>query len=161
VEIIPLEERVGNLLRVNCQTVALAESCTGGLVGHLITQVPGSSDYLRGGVIAYSNDAKADLLGVKRNTLEKFGAVSEETAIEMAQGARVLFAADYAIAVTGIAGPSSDDTEKPVGLTWLALSSEDSTQTECHQWQGDREENKTQSAEAALRLLLVTIEKTT
>lgn len=154
---IPVEERVGHILRKMGKTIALAESCTGGLVGHLITQVPGSSDYLRGGVIAYSNDAKVQLLGVRRETLDQFGAVSEETAIEMAQGARKLFTADYAIAVTGIAGPSSDDSEKPVGLTWIATSSEATTQTESHQWHGDRGENKEQSAEAALRLVLATI----
>lgn len=156
---IPLEERVGHLLRGQNKTIALAESCTGGLVGHLLTQVPGSSDYLRGGVIAYSNDAKEQILGVKRQTLDQFGAVSEETAIEMAQGARKLFSADYSIAVTGIAGPSSDDTEKPVGLTWLAVGSENATQTESHHWLGDRGKNKTLSAEAALRLLLASLEE--
>jgi nicotinamide-nucleotide amidase len=150
----PLEEIVGNSLREMNKTVALAESCTGGLVGHLLTQVPGSSDYLKGGVIAYSYAAKEEILGVKRETLDQFGAVSEETAIEMAKGARELFGADLAIAVTGIAGPSSDSSEKPVGLTWLAVSSDETTQTETHQWEGNRSENKQQSAEAALILLL-------
>jgi PncC family amidohydrolase len=120
----------------------------------LITQVPGSSDYLRGGVIAYSNTAKQQILGVKKQTLDQFGAVSEQTAIEMAQGARDLFHSDLAIAVTGIAGPTSDNSDKPVGLTWLAVSSAEATQTESHLWQGDRLENKAQSAEAALKLLL-------
>lgn len=150
----PLEVLVGISLREKTKTIALAESCTGGLVGHLITQVPGSSDYLKGGVIAYSYEAKEEILGVKRETLNQYGAVSEQTAIEMAKGARKLFAADYALAVTGIAGPSSDRTDKPVGLTWLAINSGESTRTETHQWQGSRTENKQHSAEAALELLL-------
>lgn len=150
----PLELLVGISLRERKKTIALAESCTGGLVGHLITQVPGSSDYLKGGVIAYSNEAKEEILGVSKETLGQYGAVSELTAIEMAEGARELFAAHYALAVTGIAGPSSDGSEKPVGLTWLAISSREATQTEVHHWQGSRTENKQKSAEAALRLLL-------
>lgn len=152
-ENIPFEESVGRLLREQNKTLALAESCTGGLVGHLITQVPGSSDYLKGGVIAYSNAAKEQILGVRKQTLDQFGAVSEETAVEMAQGARKLFSSDFTIAVTGIAGPSSDDTEKPVGLTWIAIGSEHATRTGSHLWSGDRKENKQLSAEAALQLL--------
>lgn len=155
---VPIEEQVGNLLRQKGLTVSLAESCTGGLVGHLLTQVPGSSDYLMGGVIAYSNAAKEQILRVKKQTLDQFGAVSEETAIEMAQGAMELFHTDFAIAVTGIAGPASDYSEKPVGLTWIALRSEETTQAESHLWQGDRAENKAQSAEAALQLLLAILD---
>ncbi len=151
---IPLEEQVGNSLRQQGKTIALAESCTGGLIGHLLTQVPGSSDYLRGGVIAYSYQAKESILGVKKETLDTFGAVSEETAVEMASGARELFATDMAIAVTGIAGPSSDLSDKPVGLTWLAVRTHESTLTESHIWKGNRSENKQKSAEAALVLLL-------
>lgn len=151
---IPLEERVGNALRQQGKTIALAESCTGGLIGHLLTQVPGSSDYLRGGVIAYSYEAKENLLSVKKETLDQFGAVSEETVVEMASGARELFASDLAIAVTGIAGPCSDRSDKPIGLTWLAVSTQESTLTESHIWKGNRSENKQKSAEAALVLLL-------
>lgn len=149
-----LEEHIGQLLKDQNKTLALAESCTGGLVGHLITQIPGSSDYLKGGVIAYSNEAKMQILGVEARTIDQYGAVSEETAIEMAEGARQLFSTDYAVAVTGIAGPASDYSEKPVGLTWVAVRSAGTTRTESHHWQGDRSENKALSAESALNLLL-------
>lgn len=154
----PLEVLVGISLREKKKTLALAESCTGGLLGHLITQVPGSSDYLKGGVIAYSYEAKEEILKVQRDVLNQYGAVSEQAAIQMAEGARKLFDADYALAVTGIAGPSSDRSEKPVGLTWLAISSGESTRTETHQWQGSRAENKEHSAQAALELLLDVLE---
>jgi nicotinamide-nucleotide amidase len=156
---IPLEELVGNALRGQDKTLALAESCTGGLVGHLITQVPGSSEYLKGGVIAYSYAAKEEILGVNKETLDQFGAVSEEAAIEMAEGARELFGTDIAIAITGIAGPSSDRSDKPVGLTWLAISKDKITRAESHQWKGNRSENKQKSADAALTLLLSSLKE--
>ena len=112
----PLEVIVGQLLLQHKLTVALAESCTGGLVGHRITDVPGSSAYLLGGIVAYSYDAKELLLGVKHNTLYDHGAVSAETAVEMARGARRALGADIGISVTGIAGPGGGLPGKPVGL---------------------------------------------
>jgi len=156
----PLELQVGTALRRKKSTVALAESCTGGLVGHLLTQVPGSSDYLMGGVIAYSDKAKEEILGVREQTLKQFGAVSAETAIEMAQGALKVFQTDYAVSVTGIAGPASDLSNKPVGLTWLAVCNANDVWTESHNWEGNRSEIKQQSAEAALELLLKAIGET-
>ncbi|MCR4403934.1 MAG: CinA family protein [Candidatus Acetothermia bacterium] len=149
-----LEERVGELLRARGLTLAVAESCTGGLLGHSLTNLPGSSDYFLGGVIAYSNRAKERLLGVRRETLESEGAVSELTAREMARGARRLFGSDLALATTGIAGPGGGTPEKPVGLVYVALAAPDKELCVRHIWQGDRLENKRRSAERALELLV-------
>lgn len=148
-----LEAIVGELLKQQGLTVSTAESCTGGLVGHRITQVSGSSAYFLGGVIAYSNPAKERLLGVRPETLATHGPVSEETAREMARGARRLFGTDIALSVTGIAGPTGGMPEKPVGLVYIALSAADAEVCERHVWQGDRWQNKEQAAEAALALL--------
>jgi PncC family amidohydrolase len=148
-----LAAEIGELLRAKRLTLATAESCTGGLLGHLITNVPGSSDYFLGGVISYSNEAKERLLGVCRETLEERGAVSEETAREMARGVKDLFHSDLALATTGIAGPGGGTEEKPVGLVYIALAAQDRELCERHRWQGDRLENKRHSAERALALL--------
>jgi nicotinamide-nucleotide amidase len=148
-----LEEKVGALLQAQGLTLATAESCTGGLVGHLITNVPGSSAYYLGGFVAYANEMKESALGVRHDTLVVHGTVSEETAREMAQGARRRLAADVAIAITGIAGPGGGTEEKPVGLVYVALSTPDGERFRRYVWQGDRQANKEQSAEAALQLL--------
>jgi PncC family amidohydrolase len=150
----PLEEQTGELLAQRGWTLAVAESCTGGLLGHRITGVSGSSAYFQGGVISYSNDAKEKVLGVPHETLIEHGAVSEETALAMAQGARRLLGTDIALSVTGIAGPTGGTAEKPVGLVYIALATEGLTMCERHVWKGGRAENKEQSAEAALALLL-------
>lgn len=134
-------------------TLAVAESCTGGLLGHLITQVPGSSAAFLGGMIAYHNRLK-EQLGVPPEVLQEKGAVSAETAREMAQGALRQTGADIALAVTGIAGPTGGTPEKPVGLTYIALAAPDSLLCERHVWKGDRRQNKSASARAALELLL-------
>ncbi len=149
-----LESQIGALLTERKLTLATAESCTGGLVSHRLTNVPGSSAYFVGGVVAYAYDAKERLLGVHHNTLYDYGAVSKETAVEMARGARRVFSADIGVAVTGIAGPGGGLPNKPVGLAWIALSTwEDET---AHQfiWDKDREENKALSADAALQMVL-------
>lgn len=148
-----LEEQVGELLVRQGLTLALAESCTGGLIGHRLTNVPGSSRYFMGSVVAYDYRAKERILGVRHETLYEHGAVSAETAQEMAQGARRLFGTDIALSVTGIAGPGGATPGKPVGLTHIHLSARDAEWGERHIWQGSREENKAQSAEAALILL--------
>jgi len=135
-------------------TLSLAESCTGGLIAHRITNVSGSSNYFLGGVVAYSNEAKERILGVPREILVQYGAVSEETARAMAEGARRLFASDLALAVTGVAGPTGGTPEKPVGLAYIALSAEASERCQRFVWEGDRLQNKAQSAEAALQLLI-------
>lgn len=153
-EMSTLAHEAGELLSQRGLTLAVAESCTGGLLGHLITSVPGSSAYFEGGVISYSNEAKARLLGVAHETLMEHGAVSKETAIAMAQGARRLLEVDVALSVTGIAGPTGGTAEKPVGLVYLALAAEGVALWEKHIWQGDRAYNKMLSAQGALELLL-------
>lgn len=145
--------RIGELLRGRGWRLAVAESCTGGLLGHLITDVAGSSDYFVGGVIAYSNEAKMALLGVRPETLAQHGAVSEATAVEMATGVRRLFGAEVALAVTGIAGPGGGTPDKPVGLVFVALDAVNGQVCRRFVWDGDRPGNKAQSARAALAML--------
>jgi PncC family amidohydrolase len=149
----PLEVLVGRLFIEHQQTLAVAESCTGGLITHRLTNVPGSSAYVIVSVIAYAYEAKVAALGVSWDTLNKFGAVSSETASEMARGAREKFSSTIGLSVTGIAGPGGGMPGKPVGLTYIALSNQDHVVVEKHIWQGDRIRNKEQSAEAALILL--------
>ena len=149
-----LEEKVGELLSQRGWTLAVAESCTGGLLGHRITNVSGSSAYFEGGVISYSNEAKEAVLGVPREILIEHGAVSKETALAMARGARRVLGTDLAVSVTGIAGPGGATAEKPVGLAYIALAAEGAELCDKHVWQGDRAANKEQSAEAALKLIL-------
>ena len=149
-----LEKQIGKLLSQRGWTLAVAESCTGGLLGHRITNVSGSSSYFRGGVISYSDELKESMLGVPEETLIEHGAVSKETALAMAQGARCVLDTDVALSVTGIAGPAGGTPEKPVGLVYIGLAAEGADLWEKYIWQGDRTENKEQSAEAALKLLL-------
>ena len=150
---VALEITIGQLLLERHLTLAVAESCTGGLIGHRITNVPGSSTYFLGGIISYAYEAKERLLGVSHDTLYDFGAVSEQTARAMARGARRALGADVAVSVTGIAGPGGAMPGKPVGLTWIALSARDADEARHFIWSGDREANKAHSAEAALALL--------
>ena len=140
-------------------TLAVAESCTGGKLGDMITEVPGSSDYFLGGVISYSNDAKADLLGVDRKTLKAKGAVSEDVAVQMAQGARKRLRAAVGVGITGIAGPSGGTPAKPVGLVYIAVNSEKSSVCSRSLFRGSRSEVKRQSAETALEMLRDFIER--
>lgn len=151
---IPLEFALGKLLRERGLMLAVAESCTGGLVGHRITNVPGSSEYFLGGVIAYANQIKIAVLGVRRDTLERHGAVSAETALEMAQGVRRLMGADIGAAITGIAGPGGGSPDKPVGLSWIGLSAPDVGRAWRYLWAGDRVAVKEQSAEQVLWLVI-------
>ena len=155
----PKELRLAQAFRRRGWTLALAESCTGGLIGHRLTNVPGASDYFLGGIVAYAYDAKERLLGVRHQTLYQHGAVSRETAIEMARGARLSLGADVGASVTGIAGPGGGLPDKPVGLTWIAVSTRDGEEAEQFMWSGDRLANKDQSAEAALNLLLQTVDR--
>lgn len=135
-------------------TVAAAESCTGGLVTHLLTEVPGSSAYLLGGVVSYADRAKIELLGVDADHLAAHGAVSAQVARAMAQGARDRFGADLGVAITGVAGPDGGSDAKPVGLTYVAVADEAGVEVRRLQWSGDRSANKRDSAGAALELLL-------
>ena len=149
-----LEIQVGQLLQSRGLKLVLAESCTGGLLGSRITDVPGSSEYFLGGVVAYAYEAKANLLGVSWETLNTKGAVSRETVLEMARGIRNLLKADIAVSVTGIAGPGGGTPEKPVGTTWIGLVAEDGEWAKIYPFTGDREANKISAVEAALNLLL-------
>ncbi|MBM3127104.1 MAG: CinA family protein [Chloroflexi bacterium] len=148
-----LEVVVGKLLTEQKHTLAIAESCTGGLLTHRLTNVPGSSAYIIASVIAYAYEAKVAALGVSWDTLNTFGAVSAETVTEMARGARAKFSATLGLAITGIAGPGGGMPGKPVGLVYLALADADAVIVEKHIWRGDRLQNKEQSAQAALELL--------
>jgi PncC family amidohydrolase len=150
----PIEFTLGELLRRRGLRLAVAESCTGGLVGHRITNVPGSSEYYLGSVTAYAYQAKQSLLNVQAESLEKFGAVSQEVAIEMARGIRTVLGADIGASVTGIAGPSGETPDKPVGLTWIGFSIPGIDRAWKYLWEGDRLQVKEQSAEAVLRILV-------
>jgi len=148
-----LAQVLGRLLRKKHKTVAVAESCTGGLIGDRLTNVPGSSDYFLGGAVVYSNLLKHRLLGVSSLILRTKGAVSEECAQQMAKGVRDLCGADYGLATTGIAGPGGGTREKPVGLVYLALSDGKTTDVERHRFLNSRREIKERTAQAALDLL--------
>lgn len=141
-------------------TLAVAESCTGGLLCNRITNVPGASDYFEGGIIAYSYEAKVQLLGVTWSTLKQHGAVSQAVALDMARGARRALSTQVGVAITGIAGPGGGMPEKPVGLTWIGLSAPDYEKARQFIWDGDRLENKNYSVQAALKLLLDFLNKT-
>ncbi|MCS7239909.1 MAG: CinA family protein [Candidatus Bipolaricaulota bacterium] len=147
------EAEVGELLRARGLTLAVAESCTGGLLGMRLTEVPGASDYFRGGLIAYSNAVKQELLGVPGEVLAKHGAVSPECARAMAEGARRLFRVDLALAITGIAGPTGGTPEKPVGLVYIALAHPQGVVVERHDFRGSRQGVRWSASEAALALL--------
>jgi PncC family amidohydrolase len=150
-----IEAKLGAALRARGWTFAAAESCTGGLVAHRMTNIAGSSIYVLGGVVAYANAIKEGVLGVRSETLAAHGAVSEATAREMVAGVLRLFATDTAVAITGIAGPGGGTPDKPVGLTYIAAALRDGeTRVERHVWPGDREAVKSASAERAMSLLL-------
>ena len=148
-----LKQEVGNLLRQKGLTLGIVESATGGLISHLITNVPGSSDYYKGSVTAYSNEVKIKVVGVRQKTINQHGAVSSQVAEEMAEGGRKVLAVDICLADTGIAGPGGATPGKPVGLFYLGLSHQGGTYSRKHNFQGDREQNKRRAAEAALNWL--------
>ena len=145
-----LEEKIGSLLRQKGLTLGVVESATGGLISHRLTNVPGSSDYYKGSVTAYSNETKVSVVGVKEETLNQYGAVSSQVAEEMADGGRKVLGVDICLADTGIAGPGGATSGKPVGLFYLGLSHQGGTYSRKHNFQGDREQNKQSAAEAAL-----------
>jgi PncC family amidohydrolase len=155
-----LEYQLGQLLLDKGLKLVVAESCTGGLIGHRLTNIPGSSEYYLGSVTAYAYEAKERLLGVNHDTLTRFGAVSRETVLEMACGIRTALASHFPLgsilgaAVSGIAGPGGGMPGKPVGLVWIGLSTPDGDWAWKFQFQGDRLKNKELSADAALTLLL-------
>jgi nicotinamide-nucleotide amidase len=151
---------VFRLLRERKLRIAAAESCTGGLFSQLLTDLPGSSEVFLGGVVSYANEAKESLLGVKKSTLAAHGAVSEQTAIEMCSGARERFGADYAISITGIAGPGGGSAEKPVGTTFVGISSAKGSRATPHlilSSKGNREQNRMVAAHLAFDALRMEI----
>ncbi len=148
-----LEEVIGDLLRNRSETLAGAESCTGGMVGEMITSVPGSSDYFLGSAVTYSNEAKVRLLGVTRDALTKFGAVSKEVVVEMAIGAKKIYASDHAFAISGIAGPGGSTPEKPVGLVHFALATDSQVIHKSARFPGERDSVRKQAAIFAMELL--------
>ena len=155
-----LETVIGNLLINGNATVGTAESCTGGYVANQITSIPGSSRYFEGSVVSYSNDVKMNVLGVSRETLEAYGAVSEQTAREMAEGARRLLNTTFAISTTGIAGPDGGTAEKPVGTVWIACATPEETFTQLLTLRNNRKINIELTCSYALNLLRKTILKT-
>jgi nicotinamide-nucleotide amidase len=148
-----LEAIIGKILRAKKQTLGTAESCTGGYIAHLITSIPGSSDYFKGSVIAYDNDVKEQILGVMPETILKFGAVSSEVVTEMAIGAQTCLSMDYVIAVSGIAGPGGGTNEKPVGTTWIAIATPDEVFSKQFLFGDNRDRNIRRAALQALNML--------
>lgn len=149
-----IEVQVGNILRERGWKLSLAESCTGGLIGDRITDIPGSSEYFLGSVVAYAYEAKVALLDVSWETLNSQGAVSRETVLEMARGARRVLSSDVAVSVSGIAGPGGATDEKPVGTTWIGLTASDGEWAKHFRFSGSRTQIKESAAEAALHFLL-------
>jgi PncC family amidohydrolase len=153
-ELVDLARRVGEAVRDRGLRLATAESCTGGLVAHLITEVPGSSDYFTGAIVTYANEVKIGLADVPADVLEAHGAVSAQVARAMAEGTRRRLGVDVAVAVTGVAGPDGGTAAKPVGLTYVAVADADGTDVRRYIWDSDRSGNKRLSAAAALDLVL-------
>jgi PncC family amidohydrolase len=153
-DLLDLSRKVGAACRAGGVRLGTAESCTGGLVAHLITEVPGASDYFNGAIVTYANEVKTGLVDVPADVLAAHGAVSAQVARAMADGARRRLAVDLAVAVTGIAGPDGGTAEKPVGLTYIAVADGDGNDVRRFVWDGDRSGNKRLSAAAALDLVL-------
>ena len=149
-----LARQLGLALNARGWTIATAESCTGGLIGHLLTEIAGSSAYYLGGIVAYSNAVKQQQLGVPSDVLDTVGAVSAETASAMAQGVRGRLDADIAVATTGIAGPGGGSATKPVGLVYIAVATSTGVRTRRCFFNGDRMAVKQQTAQTALQLVL-------
>lgn len=149
----PLEEQIGALLMARGWHLAVAESCTGGLIGHRITDIPGSSAYYLGSITAYAYEAKVRLLGVSWQTLNQHGAVSRETVLAMAHGIRSALNAEVGLSVSGIAGPGGGTPEKPVGTVWIGLTAPDFEQAYHLLWDSGRLANKQHSAQQALEIL--------
>jgi nicotinamide-nucleotide amidase len=153
-ELVELAVRVGTACRDRGVRLATAESCTGGLVAHLITEVPGSSDYFTGGIVTYANEVKIGLVDVPADVLHAHGAVSAQVARAMAEGVRHRLSVNVAVSVTGVAGPDGGTAAKPVGLTYVAVADADGDDVRRFVWDSDRSGNKRLSAAAALELVL-------
>ena len=141
-------------LQQNALTVGTAESCTGGSIAATLTAVSGSSAYVKGGIVAYSNDVKTNVLGVSAEDILRYGAVSEQVVHQMARGAQRILACDCAVATSGVAGPTGGTPDKPVGTVWIAAAYGEQIRTQCFHFEGTRSENVQASTETALRMLL-------
>lgn len=152
-------EKIASLLKERKLWIATAESCTAGLIAHMLTNISGSSAYFKGGVVAYANEVKVNLLGVKEDTLAKYGAVSHQTAYEMASGIKNLMGVNIGLATTGIAGPTGGTEEKPVGLVYIGLATDEGVEVKKFNFKGDRLQNKENFAKSALNMLLEYLER--
>jgi nicotinamide-nucleotide amidase len=149
--------KISIILKEKNLKIAVAESCTGGLISHNFTNISGSSEYFDRGIVSYSNNAKLELLDVSENIIEEYGAVSEQVAKAMAEGIRKKSNVDIGISITGIAGPAGGTEDKPVGLVYIAISTTNNTIVKKYQFPGDRLENKESTCSAALEMLLESI----
>ena len=149
-----IPDKISNMLKNQKLVIATAESCTGGLIAHTLTNISGSSEYFDRGIVSYSNRAKMELLDVPEDMLKKYGAVSMEVAKTMAKGVRIKSNVDIGISTTGIAGPTGGSKEKPVGLVFIAVSTERNTVVKKFNFSGDRSRNKKSTCDAALDMLL-------
>jgi nicotinamide-nucleotide amidase len=157
-DIYALAQQAGDQLRRAGKWLAVAESCTGGLLGAAITDVPGSSAYFLGGIVSYADRVKIEQLRVPPETLRRYGAVSEPTALAMVEGVRQFLGADLGISITGVAGPNAEDS-KPAGLTFIGIAAANTTTCHRFQWTGDRWDNRRRSVLAALELLVQALER--
>ncbi len=148
-----LQVVIGKLLKANNKTLSVAESCTGGNIAHLLTTIPGASNYFKGGVIAYSNEIKENILGIPKSTIIEYGAVSQQVVEQMAMGALSLFKTNFAIATSGIAGPDGGSKEKPVGSVWIAVAQANMVTSKLFHFGNERTINISRSSNAALNLL--------
>lgn len=144
------EIELGELLRSLNKTIATAESCTGGNIAHKLTQWPGSSDFFLGGIVSYANEVKMNVLGVSKESLEKYGAVSKAVVEEMARGAVRVIGSDYAVATSGVAGPGGGSPEKPVGTVWMAVSDGTQTESRCYHFGTERATNIEEATKNAI-----------
>ncbi len=151
-------KKLGRLLLKKNLSLSICESCTGGMLGAIITSIPGSSEYFKGGIIAYSNEIKNKIVGVKASTLKKFGAVSKETAKEMAQGVKNLIGSDIGISITGIAGPGGGTKTKPVGLVYIGMAKGKKVKVEKNIFSGNRQQIRKKACINALKLTIQIIE---
>ena len=150
---LPMEQIIGNLVKAKGKMLGLAESCTGGFLGHLITQINGSSAYFNGSIVSYSNEVKQNVLGVKKETIEEQGAVSEQTVTEMAQGALRVLDVDYALAVSGVLGPDGGTERVPVGTVWMAVADKESVKTKQFRFHYNRQQNKEMAAKMGMLMI--------
>ncbi|MEA3306184.1 MAG: CinA family protein [Elusimicrobiota bacterium] len=157
IQIKTIQEEIAKIFKLKKLTLSAVESCTGGLISKMITEVPGSSSYFKGGLTAYSNEVKVNVLGIKKKTLTSFGAVSPQCAFEMAERAIKIFKTDFAVSTTGIAGPGGASAKKPIGMVYFGLAHNGKTKTYKKIFKGNRNRIQKEAAHFALNLLIKNI----